>query len=244
MVTRAVSQADSLATALGGLGAEVNVVPLIDIEEPSDGGRALNAAVAQLAVGHYQWVVITSVNAANRFITAAGPGISPAGALMCAVGPGTAAVLEAGGYPVDLMPTRHIAEGIVEVFPDPPPGGGRVLVPRAAVGRNVLPDGLEQQGWSVDAVEAYRTVPACVDDTARSAVEGADAVVFMSSSAVNGFAEAFGSAAAPPLVVCIGPATADTARHRGLSGLVVADPHTTDGVVAALAAAWGAPDTS
>ena len=44
-----------------------------------------------------------------------------------------------------------------------PPKGRRFLLPRSDIGRDVVPDGLRAAGAEVDAVEAYRNVPAQVD---------------------------------------------------------------------------------
>ena len=118
----------------------------------------------------------------------------------------------------DLVPERFVAESLLEAFPAPPSGRpGRVLLARAAVARDVLPDGLRAQGWVVDVVEAYRTRPAELTPVQRAALTGADAVTFTSSSTVDNFVAAVGVDAVPPVVVCIGPVTAETARRHGLT---------------------------
>ncbi|MGH9094386.1 MAG: uroporphyrinogen-III synthase, partial [Acidimicrobiales bacterium] len=101
-----------------------------------------------------------------------------------------------------------------------------------AVARDVLPAGLRAAGWSVDVVEAYRTVTAEPEAAALKAAGDADAVCFTASSTVAGYL-ALGTPV-PPLVVCIGPVTADAARWAGLDVTAVADPHTIDGLVDAL----------
>ena len=70
---------------------------------------------------------------------------------------------------------------------------GRVLLARAEVARDVLPDGLRERGWAVDVVDAYRTVPAAVTDEQRAAIAGADVITFTSSSTVDRFVEAVGA---------------------------------------------------
>jgi uroporphyrinogen-III synthase len=97
----------------------------------------------------------------------------------------------------------------------------------------------------VEAVEAYRTVPAPLAPERADMVAHADAITFTSSSTVTNFLAAFAaaglaSAALPALVACIGPATAETARAAGLRVDVVADVHTVDGLVDALVDALGA----
>jgi uroporphyrinogen-III synthase len=138
----------------------------------------------------------------------------------------------------DLVPDRFVAEALIDAFPAPSSDrAGRVLLPRAAVARDVLPDALRSAGWKVDVVEAYRTRRAPVTDDLRKAVSEADVVTFTSSSTVTNFVDAFGPDAAPPVVACIGPITAATARDQGLTVDVEADVHTIYGLVAALVAA-------
>ncbi len=156
---------------------------------------------------------------------------------MAAIGPGTAAVLAAGRIVVDLTPERFVAEALLEALPD---GPGRVLLARAEVARDVLPDGLRARGWAVDVVDAYRTVAAMITDQQRAAVAAADLITFTSSSTVEHSLAAFGVAGLPPTVACIGPVTATTARDHGLTVAIEASDHTIDGLVGALAE-WAAP---
>ncbi|HJR24813.1 MAG TPA: uroporphyrinogen-III synthase, partial [Acidimicrobiales bacterium] len=154
-------------------------------------------------------------------------------------GPGTAAVLAEAGIVADVVPAKYVAEALLEAVPWPGQDGGRILLARASVARDVLPDGLRERGWGVDVVDAYRTVPAAVSDEQRVAVAAADAVTFTSSSTVARFVELLGADAVPPVVACIGPVTAATARDLGLAVDVEADVHTVQGLVDALAA-WAA----
>jgi uroporphyrinogen-III synthase len=56
---------------------------------------------------------------------------------------------------------------------------------------------------------------------------------------VTRFLEVAGRELVPPVVACIGPVTAGTAREHGLTVDVEAAEHTIDGLVAALAARLG-----
>ena len=118
-----------------------------------------------------------------------------------------------------------------------PSGTGRVLLPRAAVARDVLPESLRAKGWRVDVVEAYRTEPAQPSAAAMAEAGKADAITFTSSSTVTNYLQAVGLDAVPPVVACIGPVTAETARAAGLQVDVVAEDHTIDGLVSALVTA-------
>ena len=104
----------------------------------------------------------------------------------------------------DAVPDRYVAESLLEAL-EQGGGPGRLLLARAAVARDVLPEGLRAGGWEVDLVDAYRTVPAAVTDDERAAIQGADIVTFTSSSTVDHLVAAVGVAGVPPVVACIGP---------------------------------------
>jgi uroporphyrinogen III methyltransferase/synthase len=231
VVTRAREQASELAERLHALGAETIEVPAIELGPPDDGGAALRAAAA--SVRTFDWVLFTSANAVERFCGELSDARAFGDVRVAAIGPGTAATLARFGVVADLVPDRYIAEAVAEAFPD---GPGRVLLPRAAVARDALPDELGRKEWDVEVVEAYRTHPAQPDAAALAEARKADAITFTSSSTVTNYLAVAGLDAVPPLVVCIGPVTAQTARTAGIAVDVVADVHTIDGLVDALVA--------
>ncbi len=241
VVTRARAQASALAHRLAELGADVVFVPTIEIADPADGGAALRQAAGALRAGAYEWLVVTSTNGAERLLAELRDARDLGGVGVAAVGPGTADVLRRAGIVADVVPATSVAEALVEAMPDPSPdGGGRLLIARAAVGRDVLPDELARRGWPVDVVEAYRTVAATPTAEEIRAAAEADVITFTSSSTVQHFVKAAGLDAVPPLVACIGPVTADTARELGVHVDAVAATHDVGGLVDAVVALVGA----
>jgi uroporphyrinogen III methyltransferase/synthase len=231
VVTRAREQASGLANRLRALGAEVVHVATIEIADPADGGAALAAAADRVC--DYDWVAFTSANAVERFFVCLRDARDLGDTRVAAVGPATADSLAARGVVADLVPRRSVASALAEAFP---PGPGRVLLPQAAIADDVLSSGLGAKGWSVDVVEAYRTLPvAPLPETAAAAAK-ADAVAFTSSSTVDNYVDAVGTGGVPPVVACIGPVTAATARRRGLEVSVVAEEQSVEGLAAALTA--------
>jgi uroporphyrinogen III methyltransferase / synthase len=231
VVPRARAQASALSRLLRREGAEPVEVPLIGFASPIDGGEALARAAAR--VSSFDWVVFTSANAVERFVSLLSDARAFGNARVAAIGPATADALAARGVAADLVPERFVAEGLLEVFPVPS-GGGRVLLPRAAKARSELPEGLASLGWSVEVVEAYRTVKPPVTEEQEEAMRRATAVTFTSSSTVKGLVEGVGKEAIPPVVACIGPVTAGTARSLGLEVAVEAREYTLPGLVDAL----------
>jgi uroporphyrinogen III methyltransferase / synthase len=226
VVTRAAAQAGPFVRELQALGASVLEVPLIEIVDPADGGAALRAAVDSLST--YDWVVLTSPNAAARFVAAHNGEVGPK---IGVVGPGTAAVLTDAGCSVTLIADRSVGEGLVEAFPL---GPGRVLLPRAAVAREVVPKGLAAKGWAVDEVEAYRTQPVAADPAMGTTIAAADAIVFTSSSTATSFLSSYALATLPALVLSIGPETTATLEAAGATVSATANPHTLHGLVTLL----------
>jgi uroporphyrinogen-III synthase len=234
-VTRAADQAGPLKEHLEALGARVIEVPVITIADPSDGGEALYAAVDNLHT--YDWVVLTSPNAASRFFWAVTgqerEGVVP---LVGVVGPGTGEVVRRAGGVVSFVPDRSVGEGIVESFPsvDSATKGGRVLLPQAAAARPTVAQGLRAAGWQVEVVEAYRTVAADPDEDQIAAALAADVVVFTSSSTASRFAEIAGGTIGWPRIISMGPQTTQTVEDSGREVEATADPHTLSGLIGAI----------
>ncbi len=244
VVTRTRAQASSLVDRLTGEGATVVELPVIAIEDPADGGRALRRAASRAAAGDYDWLVFTSTNAASRFLAALGDRPVLASSQWAAVGPGTAATLRGRGHAPDLIPATSVAEALGDAFPeapartegDPVP---RVLFPRAETVSGVLASGLRAKGWAVDEVVAYRTVAGTPDPGALDAAGRADAIAFTSSSTVAHTVSLLGLDHVPSVVASIGPVTSASAVAAGLSVTVEAVDHTIDGLVAAILDALG-----
>lgn len=230
VVTRAREQASDLRTRLEHLGAEVVELPSIALEP-------IDFVVPDIDA--YEWIVFTSTNGVEAFfreLVREGRDTRALGPVrVAAIGPGTAGALARVGVCADLVPERFVAESLLDAFPPASEPGRRVLLPRAETARDALPEGLVHKGYEVDVLAVYRTVAAApgTDDIERART--ADAITFTSSSTVTNFCDLVGPLGATrPLVVSIGPITSGTARERGLRVDAEADPHTIDGLVAAV----------
>jgi uroporphyrinogen III methyltransferase/synthase len=117
--------------------------------------------------------------------------------------------------------------------------GKRVLIPRARVAREILPEKLREAGAEVVVPPAYESVPSSEGKeglSLRLRSGEIDCVTFTASSTVENFVRAFGEEESGRLlsgtkVACIGPITADTARQRGLRVDAEADEYTIPGLV-------------
>ena len=154
VVTRAREQADALASHLSALGAGVIELPTIEIRPPAD-SAPLDRAIAELDT--YDWLIFTSANGVRFFLEHLDD-LRKLRAKICAIGPATRAAVEALHVKVDLMGKEYVAESLLEAFAAHDLSGKRVLLPRAAVARDLVPNELARRGARVDVVEAYRTV--------------------------------------------------------------------------------------
>jgi uroporphyrinogen III methyltransferase/synthase len=238
VVTRARAQASGLAGRLEELGAEVVQVPAIRVEPRSDGIRQ---AVDELASGRCDVLCLTSPNGANLLIEELDRQELDArvlsGTRIAAIGPGTAAVLRHWGIRADVVPPRSIAESLAAELVAQGVQDQRVLIPRAAEARDVLPRELERAGADVLDVALYETVAESLDERQLNELASADYVTFTSSSTVRFLIEAIGGAGRLPeqaRIVSIGPVTSQAALDLGLAVDVEADRHDIDGLVDAL----------
>jgi uroporphyrinogen-III synthase len=227
VVTR--PESGRLAGELERLGAEVTIVPLIEIR-PAEDRRALDDAIARFH--EYDWLVLTSVNG----VAAVERGLAGlAGPKVAAVGPVTADAVRAHGLEPAFVATRaseDIAAGLGEL------AGKRVVMPQADIADPFLAEELRSKGAEVDVVVAYRTVLVEPPMWGILPLRIADAVVLASGSACRSLAAA-GGAGGGAMLVCIGPKTAKVAREVGLKVGLVADETTSDGIIRALVSHFG-----
>jgi uroporphyrinogen-III synthase len=242
LITRARHQAGRLAEALEALGAEVLRLPTIEIIPPET--YAHLDAVLEVISG-FDWLIVTSANGAAaladriRFLRI--PVQRLKHLQVAAIGPATAVAVGRIGLKLSAMPDEYVAEAVVAMLKEKI-AGRRVLLARAAVARDVIPERLRECGADIHVVEAYRTIiPADSIYLVRELLgEGKplpDAVTFTSSSTVNNF---FALLAAAKMeipsglrAVSIGPVTTRTLSQHKWEPAGEASPYDISGVVGA-----------
>ena len=245
LVPRTKDQAGSMTARLASYGATSDVVPTISVEPPRT-PQQMERAIKGLVTGRYEWIGFTSVNAVRavreKFEEFGLDARAFAGLRIAAVGGVTAGALREWGLEPDLVPSgEQSASGLLEDWPpfdevlDPI---NRVFLPRADIATETLVAGLQDMGWEVDDVTAYRTVRAAPPAASvREAIKAGkfDAVVFTSSSTVRNLVGIAGKPHPSTVVACIGPATAKSAEEHGLRVDVLAPEASADSLVDALA---------
>ncbi len=240
LVPRPAEQGRATAAAIRARGASARLLPAIEIREPAD-AQPLARAIAELA--SFEWVLFTSANGVTRFtaaLTRAGLDARAFGtAKIGAIGPKTAAALAGFGLRADVIADEFIGEGLARaVLAQGVPK--RVLLARALVARDALPELLRQAGSQVSVVPVYETVSADCGEALRAHFEKReiDVALFTSSSTVNAVVDTLGARAAELLsqvtVASIGPITSQTLKERGMRVDIEATQFTIDGLLDAL----------
>jgi len=241
LVTRAAHQAGKLSEGLRALGAEPVEVPVLAIQPP-ESYAPLDDALTHLE--RFDWLILTSTNAVEaigsrcaRF--AVNPGHAD-GLRVAAIGRATAEMARHYGYKVEIVPKAYVAESLVAELSGRTKGA-RVLLARAAVARDVIPDALRAAGATVDVVDAYKNVmPESAPQLLRAALEkGIDAATFTSSSSVTHLADAARAAGivfpfAGVHAISIGPITSQTLRGLGWEPAAEARVSDISGLIAAV----------
>jgi uroporphyrinogen III methyltransferase/synthase len=246
LVTRPEGTEGSLVTMLRDRGADPICAPAIVIAPPLD-LAPLAAAVRNL--GAYDWVVLTSANGVRALFGALAAAELDARAFgtanVLAIGPATADALRVHGVRADLVPSEFRGEAAADALIAAGDVRGRnILLPRAEVARDALPDALRSAGARVDVVTAYRNV--APDEAARERLASlirerrVDVVTFTAPSTVREVLALLGRDGVERLaalrVASIGPVTTEAAEKAGVRVDVTAASYTAEGLVVALEA--------
>jgi uroporphyrinogen III methyltransferase/synthase len=246
--TRPLDQAGSLSRRLMDLGAEAVELPTTQIV-PADDSGPLDEAIRRLAPSHgarpyWDWVLFTSTNSVTYFmdrVLALGfDSRALAGVNLFVAGQATVSTLQQYGLKPDFIPTRYTGRDMAEEIGEI--GWQRMLMPAAAgAAPDVVRQALAGKGALIETVTAYAVKPVAPDPVTMAVLldGGVDVVTFVSPSAVSGLAHMLQEQHLPEAVsnvraVCMGPATAQTARDAGMQVDEVADDHTINGLLNAL----------
>jgi uroporphyrinogen-III synthase len=242
LITRTRQQASELATRLEALGAEILLLPTIELAPPSS-FAALDAALVELT--RFDWLLFTSANAVQAVQARARfQPLAPKLPRIAAIGPATAKAVESIGLTVDLIPQTYMAESLLEALL-PSAHGSRFLLVRAEEARDLLPDALTAAGAHVTIAPAYRNltpsdaIPAL--QRLFDSPQPPDTITFTSSSTARNLIALLEAAnlQLPPgtTLASIGPITSATLRELGYAPTLEAAEPTIPALAEAIAAA-------
>ena len=238
LITRPRAQAEEFASALIAAGAHPIFFPVIEIV-PLNDFSCLDSALRK--INTYDWLILTSVHGVDVFfkrLDILGIKHVPESLRVAAIGPKTSSCLLQHGVTPRFVPTEYIAEAIL-------PGlgqdisGKRFLLPQSDLARTALANEIRSAGGVVDEIVAYQTVPSHPGISGMNALRaGVDIITFTSPSAVNNFVAIVRNNGldpinlpGTPLFACIGPVTKKAAEEMGFCDSVVANEHTTAGLI-------------
>ena len=237
LITRAASQSEPLRRMLEESGARVLECPSQEIV-PVEDWTEVDRTVAVL--NSYDLLIFTSGNSVDYFLRRV------FGAEVCCqvpiavIGASTAEKLVSWNLQASLVPSAYRAEGLLDLLP-PDMSGKRVLLPRAEVAREILPEELRRRGAVVDVVTVYRTIKSAEGlRNLRSilASEKVDALVLTSPSAVRFVAETLAdsliSSLAGVAIAVIGPVAAEAVESVGLKVAIQSEKATIPDLVTEL----------
>jgi uroporphyrinogen-III synthase len=257
LVGRARHQAGSLSASLRSLGASVIEIPFIEIRRPES---YLPLDTALKNIKSYDWLILTSANGVEAMWERVRKLRITRRMLkrlkIAAIGPATKKAIVKHGLKVKMVPEEYVAESVVRGLRDEVKGK-RVMLIRAKVARDVIPDELRAAGAEVDVVEAYETV---VPERSRARLRALmknvarrpHVVTFTSSSTAKNFAELLGDATAGSRsgdslkgdllkedllgvqLASIGPVTSATLRELQLPVAIEAREFTMGGLIRAI----------
>jgi uroporphyrinogen III methyltransferase/synthase len=251
LITRAREQANDLARMLREAGADPVIAPTIEIHPPPD-PAPLADAVRSLRT--FDWVAFTSVNGVSRFFEELRRQRLDARALgglrVAAIGPGTAAALEAHGVYPDQIPTEYRGEALADAILGASASPPRVLLPRALVARDVFLTRIRAAGGEVIVAPAYETrspsPEACESLRVLLRERQVDLIMLTASSTVQNLLEILGSEAPALLaglpLASIGPITTAAAEQAGYPVAITASRYTLVGLLEAMKTAFSLPD--
>jgi uroporphyrinogen-III synthase len=243
LITRASKQAGGLAQPLRELGAQVVEIPTIEINPPRS-YAPLDQALRSL--DQYDWLILTSVNGVDALFDRLKKLKIQRSRLkhlhVAAIGPATQKAIEEQGIKVEITPEKYIAESVVTALRGRTKGK-RILLVRARIARDVLPNELKKTAAVVDVIEAYETkVPAGAKEKLKNVFMNSSSrpnvITFTSSSTVNNFLSLLGDNPESLLqgvhLASIGPVTSGTLKKAGFKPSIEAHEYTMEGLVTAI----------
>lgn len=250
VVTRSSDQAGRLRRRLEAEGAEVLELPLIKTVPHYD----LESSRKVLTeLGQIDWILFTSSNGVRYFFKLFFEVFEDIRSIgLCrigAVGEATAQAIRAQRLKVDVIPQRSTAEDLALAVQEATDiAHTRMLVVVGNRNRDTLVQSLQAASAIVDTLAVYRTDLADLSahqaaDTFRN--EGADAIIFASSSAANSFKLQarhlqLVAEAQKPLGCSIGPQTTEALREAGIPVDIEAAEPSLESLVQALKERLGA----
>jgi len=232
LITRPQFQAEIFASKLEQLDAKPIIKPSILIKPALD-QKPLQNSVQHL--GQYDGVIFSSLNGAKYFLDEVEVQRQKEvlqTRQLVAVGPVTEHYLNQREMDVDVVPELFLAQEMLSKLEV----GKRYLMPQ---GNRTTQSSIEALGdVQIDRVLVYFNTFRDISDAEKKQIEQVhfDFITFTSASCASGLLAWFAPSLLPDslmnaFTICIGPSTAEAAQEAGFENLLVAQEHTTEGMI-------------
>lgn len=240
VITRTVEQSNESASALTKYGAKVIVFPTLEIVPPSNWDEFDSIIKSQDEI---DFIIFTSAHAVQMFdkrCEELSVKVDFSKMKVVAVGNKTSAVCKKHNIPVNIIPEKFSAEGVVSELSKSDMNERVVFIPRSAIGREELPIGLKDLGAVIKSVPVYN-VSLPTKEHIKNNLENLnnsdpDLYIFTSPSTFENFlqilnvinpAEYFKGYA----IAAIGPTTKRAIENRRVKVNIMPDEYTIEGLI-------------
>jgi uroporphyrinogen III methyltransferase/synthase len=239
VITRTVEQSRESAAALTNLGANVIIVPTLEIVPPSDWSK-FDSVVAH--PDRIDFIILTSVHAVQMFskrIQEIGAIINYSQTKVVAVGTKTSAYCHKNNINVNIIPEKFSSEGVIEALSKYNLKNKVVFIPRSAIGREELPMGLKELGAIIKSVPVYNVAIPSGENLKPSLqlleTSNVDLFIFTSPSTFENFLQI--ANIKNPFqyfskfdVAAIGPTTKEAIESKKVKVRILPDEYTINGL--------------
>ncbi|OIU70747.1 uroporphyrinogen-III synthase [Rossellomorea aquimaris] len=238
LITRGREGAGDFGSLIEGYGGIPVVIPLLDFKLYDDPRKDSYLS----KIHNYEWIVFTSKNGAAYFIDLLEENDIPLSSLsakFAAVGTKTEKYCEKRDVTVSFVPADFTGDDFARQFLSEKKPGGKVLVPKGNLARDVIAKELNGSGVHCDEWIVYKTfLPEDSIAKLKKVIEGegVDILTFTSSSTVHHFMQVIETYSLQDGVLnlpaaCIGPLTKKTAEKYGLHVKICPNTYTVDEMV-------------
>jgi len=241
IITRASEQSTGLRDKLYSYGANVIELPTIKTV-PVKSWKKIDSSIKNFEL--YDYIIFTSVNGVKYFFERIKKNKLDSrifkNKTIITTGDKTAAELNKHGLHSDITPKKYTAEGIITSLKSHDLKNKNVLIPRAKVARNILPDTLRNLKAKVTVLDCYVTVLPVTkvefkQDIINKLKKGEiDLITFTSSSTFTNLKKMLGkdiNHLNNTIISSIGPITSMTIKENGFQPRIQAKKHTVEGLI-------------
>ena len=243
VITRTFDQSKESSAVFGELGADVIIFPTLEIVPPTSWEQFDEAVSDNTKI---DFIIFTSAHSVKMFTKRCAElktVFNYNKTKIVAVGSKTASICRKYSLPVHIIPSKFSGEAVVDELSKYDLKGKVILIPRSAIGREVLPQGLRELGAVIKSVPAYNVSLPSGDSTKENIAKlnsgSPDLFIFTSPSTFENFLQIMKIADPVKffkdyLIAAIGPTTKSSIEERRVNVDIIPDEFTIEGLAKAI----------